>query len=341
VPLTGNMRGQEWKNIYDLVAPYPNEPSLDVDARLQKKQLDAKSMVKMGENFFTSLGFPPLPQTFWERSLFTRPKDRDVVCHASAWDVQWNGDLRIKMCIQPTEEDLITIHHELGHDFYFQSYDTLPILFQQGANDGFHEGIGDTIALSVTPNYLHSIGLLDKVSDSPKAKINHQMKMALGKVAFLPFGLLIDKWRWDVFSGKITAANYNATWWEMRKLYQGEVPPSPRSEEQFDPAAKFHIASSTPYARYFMATVYQFQFHRALCQAAGFKGPLDECSIYGSKEAGAKLRAMLQLGASKPWPDALEVISGQREADASAIIDYFAPLKAWLDEQNKGETCGW
>ncbi len=341
VPLTGNMWGQEWKNIYDLVAPYPKEPSLDVDARLQKKQVDAKSMVKMGENFFTSLGFPPLPQTFWERSLFTRPKDRDVVCHASAWDVQWNGDLRIKMCIQPTEEDLITIHHELGHDFYFQSYDTLPILFQQGANDGFHEGIGDTIALSVTPNYLHSIGLLDKVSDSPKAKINHQMKMALGKVAFLPFGLLIDKWRWDVFSGKITAANYNATWWEMRKLYQGEVPPSPRSEEQFDPAAKFHIASSTPYARYFMATVYQFQFHRALCQAAGFKGPLDECSIYGSKEAGAKLRAMLQLGASKPWPDALEVISGQREADASAIIDYFAPLKAWLDEQNKGETCGW
>jgi peptidyl-dipeptidase A len=341
VPLTGNMWGQEWKNIYDLVAPYPKEPSLDVEARLKKNKVDAKAMVKIGESFFTSLGFPPLPPTFWERSLFTRPRDRDVVCHASAWDVQWNDDLRIKMCIQQTEEDLITIHHELGHDFYFQSYYTQPILFQQGANDGFHEGIGDTIALSVTPSYLHSIGLLDKVSDSPRAKINHQMKMALGKVAFLPFGLLIDKWRWDVFSGKITPASYNETWWEMRKLYQGEVPPVARGEDQFDPAAKFHIASSTPYARYFMATVYQFQFHRALCQAAGFKGPLDECSIYGSKEAGAKLRAMLQLGASKPWPDALEVISGQREADATAILDYFAPLKAWLDEQNKGEVCGW
>jgi len=341
VQLTGNMWGQEWKNIYDLVAPYPKEGSLDVDSGLKKKKVDARAMVKIGEGFFTSLGFPPLPQTFWERSLFTRPRDRDVVCHASAWDVQWNGDLRIKMCIQPTEEDLITIHHELGHDFYFQSYDTLPILFQQGANDGFHEGIGDTIALSVTPSYLHSIGLLDKVSNNPRAKINHQMKMALGKVAFLPFGLLIDKWRWDVFSGKITPASYNATWWEMRKLYQGEVPPVSRGEDQFDPAAKFHIASSTPYARYFMATVYQFQFHRALCQAAGFKGPLDECSIYGSKEAGKKLRAMLSLGASKPWPDALEVISGQREADASAILDYFAPLKAWLDDQNKGESCGW
>jgi peptidyl-dipeptidase A len=341
VELTGNMWGQEWKNIYDLVAPYPKEPSLDVEAGLKKKKTTPKEMVKIGENFFTSLGFPPLPQSFWDRSLFTRPKDRDVVCHASAWDVQWDGDLRIKMCIQPNEEDLITIHHELGHDFYFQSYYTLPILFQQGANDGFHEGIGDTIALSVTPAYLHSIGLLDKVADNPKAKINHQMKMALGKVAFLPFGLLIDKWRWDVFSGKITPANYNTTWWELRKQYQGEAPPVPRGEDQFDPAAKFHIASSTPYARYFMATVYQFQFHRALCQAAGFKGPLDECSIYGNKDAGRKLRAMLQLGASKPWPDALEVISGQREADATAILDYFAPLMKWLDEENKGEKCGW
>jgi peptidyl-dipeptidase A len=341
VPALGNMWGQEWHNIYDLVEPYPGEPSIDVSKTLEKKKIEPKEMVRTGERFFTSLGFPPLPPSFWERSLFTRPQDRDVVCHASAWDVQWNGDLRIKMCIEPSEQDLITIHHELGHDFYFQSYDTLPILFQQGANDGFHEGIGDTLALSVTPTYLKSIGLLDQVADNQKAKINHQMKMALEKVAFLPFGLLIDKWRWDVFAGKIDPAHYNDAWWELRRKYQGEAPPVARSEQDFDPGAKFHVAGSTPYARYFLATIYQFQFHRALCAAAGVQGPLDECSIYGSKAAGDKLRSMLSMGASKPWQEAMQQITGQREADATAILDYFKPLKGWLDDQNQGEQCGW
>ncbi|MHB8420889.1 MAG: M2 family metallopeptidase [Myxococcales bacterium] len=341
VPALGNMWGQEWTDIYDLVAPYPKEPSLNVGKKLVQKKETPVQMVKLAEGFFTSLGFPPLPETFWKRSLLARPRDRDVVCHASAWDVQWDGDLRIKVCVQPTEDDLVTLHHELGHDFYFQSYDTLPILFQQGANDGFHEGIGDTIALSVTPAYLHQLGLLDRTSASDKARINQLMKRALFKVAFLPFGLLIDQWRWDVFDGKVDPAHYNAAWWELRRKYQGEVPPSPRDESDFDPGAKYHITSSTPYARYFLAAIYQFQFHRALCQAAGFKGPLDECSVYGNKAAGAKLRAMLSLGASKPWPDAMEALTGQRQADASAIEDYFAPLKAWLDKENAGQQCGW
>jgi peptidyl-dipeptidase A len=255
--------------------------------------------------------------------------------------VQWNGDLRIKVCVQPTEDDLTTLHHELGHDFYFQSYNSRPMLFQQGANDGFHEGIGDTIALSVTPSYLHQIGLLDKPSASEKARLNQLMKRALGKVAFLPFGLLIDKWRWDVFDGKIDPAHYNQAWWDLRKQYQGEAPPAPRGEDDFDPGAKYHVASSTPYARYFLAAIYQYQFHRALCQAAGYKGPLDECSVYGSKEAGKKLHDMLALGASQPWPAAMKAITGQEQADASAILDYYQPLKAWLDQQNKGEKCGW
>ena len=341
VPLTGNMWGQTWGNIYDLVAPYPKQPSLDVDAQLRKRNLSPKEMVKMGERFFTSLGFPPLPETFWERSLFSRPRDREVVCHASAWDVQWNDDLRIKVCLEQTEEDFRTIHHELGHDFYFQSYTTQPILFQQGANDGFHEGIGDTLALSVTPAYLKSIGLLDKVADNDQARINHLMKMALEKVAFLPFGYAIDKWRWDVFAGKVTPDQYNTAWWADRLKYQGEAPPTPRPASAFDPGAKYHVASSTPYARYFLAAIYQFQFHRALCKASGYTGPLDGCSIYGSKEAGAKLRAMLSLGASKPWQEALAQLSGENDADATAILDYFAPLKTWLDGATKGEACGW
>lgn len=339
--LLGNMWAQQWDAIYDMVEPYPGQGSLDVDKKLKEKKYEPQKMVKLGEAFFTSLGLDELPKSFWERSLFTRPKDREVVCHASAWDVSWNNDLRIKMCIEPTEDDLITIHHELGHDYYFHYYYKLPILFQAGANDGFHEGIGDTLALSVTPSYLKNLGLLDQVPAGDKGRLNFQMKMALDKVAFLPFGFLIDKWRWDVFSGKTPKNKYNEAWWALRTKYQGVASPTPRSEADFDPGAKFHVPASTPYVRYFLARIYQFQFHRALCKAAGHKGSLDTCSIYGNKEAGAKLKAMLQLGQSKPWPEALAVLSGEKKADAGAMLEYFAPLRSYLKDQNKGEQCGW
>jgi peptidyl-dipeptidase A len=339
--LLGNMWAQEWNNIGDLVSPFPGEPSLDVGNKLRSQHWDATKMVRQGEHFFTAIGFDPLPHGFWERSLLTRPRDREVVCHASAWDVTWSGDLRIKVCLEPTEEDFITIHHELGHIFYFQRYESLPILFRQGANDGFHEAIGDTMALSVTPEYLRSIGLLDASQPGEHARINQQMKMALDKVAFLPFGLLIDKWRWEVFSGKVAPAEYNDAWWKLKTQYQGVSPPAPRSAEDFDPGAKFHVASSTPYIRYFLARVYQFQFHKALCQAAGHVGPLDRCSIRDSRAAGAKLMAMLSLGATKPWPDALEAIGAGRTADARPMLEYFAPLMQWLAQENKGQACGW
>ena len=343
--LLGNMWAQEWASIYDLVAPYPDERSFDVTQALEAARWDAVKMVRAGERFFTSLGFDPLPPTFWERSLFVRPRDREVVCHASAWDVTWSDDLRVKMCIEPTEEDFVTIHHELGHDFYFQSYTKLPILFQQGANDGFHEAIGDTMALSVTPEYLAGLGLhaagARGTERSERAHINAQLKMALDKVAFLPFGLLIDKWRWDVFAGKIRPEQYTAAWWQLKTTYQGVSPPVPRTADDFDPGAKFHVASSTPYVRYFLARIYQFQFHRALCRAAGDSGPLDQCSIHDNRAAGAKLSAMLSLGASRPWPDAMEALGAGRRADAAAMLEYFAPLERWLAEQNKDKTCGW
>jgi peptidyl-dipeptidase A len=350
VELLGNMWAQEWNNIYDLVVPYPREAPLDVGKKLASGTggWDAQRMVHQGERFFIGLGFDPLPESFWERSLFTRPRDREVVCHASAWDVTWSGDLRIKMCIEPTEEDFITIHHELGHDFYFQRYQSLPILFQAGANDGFHEAIGDTMALSVTPEYLRTIGLLDPAQrrNGPSgaedhARINEQLKIALDKVAFLPFGLTIDKWRWEVFSGKIPPSAYNAAWWRLKNLYQGVAPPQARSESDFDPGAKYHVPASTPYIRYFLARIYQFQFHKALCQAAGYKGALDRCSIHDNAAAGAKLMAMLSMGASRPWPDALEAIGAGRKADAGPLLDYFAPLRGWLADQNKSEQCGW
>jgi peptidyl-dipeptidase A len=338
--LLGNMWAQSWDYLYPELEPYKGTAQIDVTPVLAKKY-DAKQMVKIGEAFYMSLGMDPLPQTFWERSQFTKPADKNVVCHASAWDVQYNNDLRIKMCINRNQEDLWTIHHELGHDYYFHYYYQLPVLYQGGANDGFHEAIGDTIQLSMTPEYLKEKGLLAKVVKNDKATINQQMQVALGKIAFLPFGLLVDKWRWDVFSGAVTPEQYNQHWWDLKKQYQGVAPPIERAATDFDPGAKYHVAANVPYMRYFLAAVLQFQFHKALCAKAGFQGPLHECSIYGNKDAGAAYMKMLSLGASKPWQDALFELTGTREMDASPILEYFTPLQGWLTEQNKGQQCGW
>jgi peptidyl-dipeptidase A len=339
--LLGNMWSQEWSNVYELVEPFKGQGMPNVTRALKQKRYTEKGMVELAEKFFVSLGLDELPDTFWERSLFIKPKDREVECHASAWDVSYDGDLRIKMCIQINEEDLQVVHHELGHNYYYQNYFKLPMLFQQGANDGFHEAIGDAIALSITPGYLKQVGLIDKVADNDKAEINFLMKMALDKIAFLPFGKLIDQWRWDVFAGKTSPSAYNRAWWDLRTKYQGIAPPNERSEEHFDPGAKYHVPANVPYTRYFLAFIYQFQFQRALCREAGHQGPLHKCSIFNNKAAGAKLQALLALGASKPWQEALFAMTGERQGDASAILDYFAPMRTWLAQQNKGETCGW
>ncbi len=339
--LLGNMWAQEWTNIWPLVEPYPGGSSLDITKAMETQKWDAKRIVKTGESFYTSMGLDPLPETFWQRSQFVKPAGRDVVCHASAWNVLIQNDLRVKMCIKANQEDLETIHHELGHNYYEHSYYKLPWLYHGGANDGFHEAIGDSLVLSMTPGYLQKLGLLDKVPTDEKGLIEVQLRDALTRVSFLPFGLLIDKWRWEVFSGKVSPAHYNQAWWELRQKYQGVSAPVSRSEEDFDPGAKYHVPANVPYARYFLARILQYQFHRSMCQASGFKGPLHECSVYGSKAAGDQLKAMLALGASKPWQEALATMTGSREMDATAILDYFAPLQTWLKEQNKGARCGW
>ncbi|GAA5525718.1 hypothetical protein Maes01_02290 [Microbulbifer aestuariivivens] len=338
--LLGNMWAQEWGNIYDVVKDEDMEAPYDLDALIQESGMSEQEMVEVGERFFTSLGFEPLPDTFWERSQFTKPRDRDVVCHASAWNMDGEDDIRIKMCIQKTADDFITVHHELGHNFYQRIYKDQPFLYREGANDGFHEAVGDAVALSITPKYLKEIGLMEEVPGSDK-DVGFLMRQALDKIAFLPFGLLVDKWRWQVFDGEVQPQDYNKAWWQLREDYQGIQAPVARSEADFDPGAKYHIPGNTPYARYFLARIQQFQFHRALCEAAGHKGPLHRCSIYNNDAAGKKLREMLAMGASKPWPEAMQAITGQRELDASAIIDYFAPLMAYLQEQNKGRDCGW
>jgi peptidyl-dipeptidase A len=363
--LLGNMWAQEWGNIYDVVAPADPQLSqfkpLDLEAAL-KQQIAAKDpaaapafipgadlssdaghaaqlaaghdMVHYGEDFFKSLGFAPLPKSFWERSQFVHPRDREVVCHASAWDVDSVDDLRVKMCIEVSADYFTTVHHELGHNFYQRAYDKQPYLFQNGANDGFHEAIGDSIALSITPAYLKTLGLA--TTEPPaEADIPLQLRTALDKVAFLPFALALDEWRWEVFSGQIKPTDYNKAWWALREKYQGVAPPVERSEADFDPGAKNHIPTNVPYARYFLARIYQFQFFKAMCDASGYKGPLNRCSFYGSREAGAKLNHMLEAGQSRPWQQTLKEMTGTDHLDAQAMLDYFAPLYAWLKEQNK------
>ncbi|PZQ09779.1 MAG: peptidase M20 [Rhodanobacter denitrificans] len=368
--LTGNMWQQDWGNLWPILEPYKNVGSLDITGALEKQRAEAlrharagvkgrtgaeetvrlereadlaiaRSMTERAEDFYTSLGMPKLPASFWDKAQLIKPRDRDVVCHASAWDMNLAGDVRIKMCIKPNEEDFTTIYHELGHVYYYLAYNDLPPLFQSGANDGFHEAIGDTVVLSLTPDYLHSIGLVGKPRQSDQAVINAQMRMALAKVAFLPFGLMIDRWRWGVFDGSITPDRYNEAWWSLKAQYQGVAPVEARGEDYFDAGAKYHVPGNTPYTRYFLAHILQFQFYRALCDAAGYQGPLHQCSFYGNKEAGQKFWSMLKKGQSQPWPETLKELTGSGELDATAILDYFAPLQTWLKEQNQGRSCGW
>ena len=370
--LMGNLWQQDWGNLWDILAPYSDAQAgnLDISGALEAMykedyrerqrqfsgepepeqqveleygaQLDvAKQMTERAQDFYASLGMPQLPKSYWEKTQFIKPRDRNVICHASAWDMNMAGDVRTKMCTKPNEEDFTTIYHELGHVYYYMAYNKLPPLFQSGANDGFHEAIGDTIVLAMTPKYLQSIDLVGAQLPSDEALINSQMRMALAKVAFLPFGLMIDRWRWGVFDGSIKPDQYNKAWWELKAKYQGVAPATPRGEEFFDAGAKYHVPGNTPYTRYFLSHVLQFQFYKALCDAAGYKGPLYECSFYGNKAAGEKFWAMLGKGASQPWQKTMQELTGSQKMDATAMLEYFAPLQGWLKQQNEGQQCGW
>jgi peptidyl-dipeptidase A len=368
--LMGNMWQQDWGNLWDMLEPYKGAGSLDITGALEKQyQADyqaalakagpgpgtdalfqaereaqlqvAKQMTERAQDFYTSLGMPKLPESYWTKTQFIKPMDRDVVCHASAWDMNMTGDVRTKMCIKPNEEDFTTIYHELGHVYYYLAYNKLPPLFQAGAHDGFHEAIGDTMVLAMTPDYLKSIGMVGEQQQSNEALINAQMRMALAKVSFMPFGLMIDRWRWGVFDGSIKPADYNKAWWELKAKYQGVAPATARGEDFFDPGAKYHVPGNTPYTRYFLSHVLQFQFYKGLCDAAGYKGPLYNCSFYGNKAAGQKFWAMLEKGASQPWQATLKELTGGEKMDAGAVLEYFAPLQDWLKQQNEGQTCGW
>ncbi len=340
--LLGNMWAQDWQTLMPLVRPPGGRATYDTTQLLVRAGYDARRMTETAERFYTSLGLPELPETFWERSLLTRPRDRDVVCHASAWDLDNLEDIRVKQCIQINSEHFQTIHHELGHNFYQRAYRAQPYLYQNGAHDGFHEAIGDFIALNITPEYLTQIGLLRRNQIPPaSADVSLLMERALEKIAFLPFALSVDQWRWQVFDGRTMPAEYNDDWWALRLRNQGIAPPNTRPADAFDPGAKYHIANNVPYLRYFLSFVLQFQFYEAACQQAGWDGPLHRCTIYGNRAVGERFNAMMEMGASHPWPDALEAFTGTRQMDGGAMVRYFTPLMTWLQEQNRGRTCGW
>ncbi|KRT83863.1 Peptidase, partial [Oryctes borbonicus] len=348
--LLGNMWAQTWGNIVDITLPYPNVTSPVVTQEMLSQGYTPLKMFQTANDFFVSLNLTAMPASFWEKSILEKPSDgRELVCHASAWDF-YDNDVRIKQCTRVNEEDLYTAHHEMGHIEYFLQYSTQPVAYRQGANSGFHEAVGDVISLSVsTPKHLQKISLLNHTSLDISEALNSLYKTGLDKIVFLPFGYIMDLWRWDVFAGKTPKDNWNCKWWELRHDYQGVEPPVDRSEDDFDPAGKYHTVASVPYIRYFVSFIIQFQFHRALCLKAGDyvpndpNKPLHNCDIYRSTEAGNALGDMLQMGASKPWPDAMEVLTGQRNMDAGGLLEYFKPLQTWLEEENNknGVFIGW
>ncbi|KAB0790846.1 hypothetical protein PPYR_14878 [Photinus pyralis] len=350
--LLGNMWAQSWSNIADFTLPHPSAKRADITSELLNQGYDALKMFKTAEEFFVSLNLKKMTPEFWERSILVKPNDgRELVCHASAWDFFDKKDFRIKQCTSVNFEDFTTAHHEMGHIQYYLQYSDQPVVYRQGANDGFHEAVGDVMSLSVSSTkHLKRIGLIDaNTPDNDAVDLNALFMIGLDKIAFLPFGYLMDKWRWGIFDGNITAEDYNCKWWEYRTSIQGVEPPVDRSEDDFDAAAKYHIVADVPYLRYFVSFVIQFQFHRAACELAGEYDPEDptkplhKCDIYHSTKAGESIAKMLQMGSSRPWPDAMEVLTGQRKMDASGLLEYFRPLHKWLEAENKknGAYIGW
>ncbi|RWS24917.1 TPA angiotensin converting enzyme precursor-like protein [Leptotrombidium deliense] len=341
--LLGNMWAQQWGNIYNEVVPYADLPQIDVTSEMIKQGYDAMKMFKLSEKFFVDLGLNKMEDEFWKNSIIVKPENRELICHASAWDFSDGSDFRIKMCTDVNFHDLITIHHEMGHIQYYQLYKDQPQVFREGANPGFHEALGDLMGLSVsTPGHLKKIKLLNNFDESDKGTINFQLKLALDKVAFMPFGYLIDLWRWGVFEGTTTKDQYTRKWWELRINYQGISPPVKRSENDFDPGGKYHVAANSPYMSYFVSHILQFQWHKALCMLAK-ETILHKCDIDGNKEVGDKIRKVFSQGASIPWQKQLENLTDSAEMSAKPLLEYFTPLREFLKKElaAANEKPGW
>ena len=338
--LLGSPWGGRWEALYDLVRSPERELRDELTRRLERRRIDAAAMARLGERFFHSLGFGPLPATFRARSRLVGAADAGIVCRPGAWHIDAGSDVRLRMCIEGSADDLVTVHEMLGRTHYHWAYRFQDPLFRTDpAAGGFEAGVAGAIGLSMTPEYFVRAGVLERVPAVDEVGL--LLRRALETLAYVPFGLAVDRWRSEVFSGQVGVEAYNRTWWELRRSYQGVGPAAPRGDAAFDPGAAAPVAGNRPSTPGVIGRILQFQLHRALCEAAGDTRALHECSVFGSRRAGARLLAMMEPGAGRPWPEALESLTGTRALDAGAMLDYFAPLAAWLDAQNAGRTCGW
>jgi len=346
--LLGDMWAQDWTSIIDILLPGDMYKQSELDATLRRADYSVRKMFRLAEEFFTSLGLERMTVDFWRRSVFVRPAGNWLMdCHASAHDFFTPKDFRVKMCAEVSTADLQTIHHELGHVVYFMQYRDQPALFRTGANAAFHEAVGDTVAMSVTsPQHWRSV-VLGRRLPAPRSKhvpdteINFLLRMALSRVAMLSYAYVLEKWRYQAFRGDVKPSQYNTRYWELREKCQGVKAPVIRDRENFDPGAKFHVAANIPYSRYFLSAIIQFQLHAALCRSKQHVATPHTCDIYGSLAAGRRLKTVLSLGASRPWPEVMKIITGYRDIRADKIIEYFRPLMAWLRQENRGHSIGW
>ncbi|KAM6291936.1 angiotensin-converting enzyme 2 [Porphyrio hochstetteri] len=341
--LLGDMWGRFWTNLYPLTVPYPAKPNIDVTSTMVLKKWDAMKIFKAAETFFDSIGLYKMTEGFWNNSMLTEPTDnRKVVCHPTAWDLG-KGDYRIKMCTKVTMDDFLTAHHEMGHIEYDMAYSKQPYLLRGGANEGFHEAVGEIMSLSAaTPQHLKSLDLLEPTfQEDEETEINFLLKQALTIVGTMPFTYMLEKWRWMVFRGEITKEEWTKRWWEMKREIVGVVEPVLHDETYCDPAVLFHVSNDYSFIRYYTRTIYQFQFQEALCKAANHNGPLHTCDITNSTAAGTKLRELLELGRTKPWTQALENVTGEKYMNAAPLLHYFEPLYEWLQGNNSGRYIGW
>ncbi|XP_041066850.1 angiotensin-converting enzyme 2 [Carcharodon carcharias] len=344
--LLGDMWGRFWGNLYSWSIPYPHQEDIDVTPEMVKQGWNPKEMFQKADAFFQSLGLQAMNDNFWHYSMIEKPTDgRKVVCHPTAWDMGNGADFRIKMCTEVNMENFLTVHHEMGHIQYDMEYANQTYLFRDGANEGFHEGVGEIMSLSAaTPLYLKSLGLLpDSFIEKNETDINFLLKQALTIVGTLPFTLMMEEWRWKMFQGRIPKDQWMKMFWEMKREMVGVVEPLPHDETYCDPAALYHISNDYSFIRYYTRTFYQFQFHEALCRKAKHSGELHKCAITNSTKAGKALRDMLRLGKSQSWTRALQLVTGETKMNAAPLLKYFQPLYDWLKKNNaeNGRMIGW
>ena len=326
-----NRWGQDWNAMV-------NVEGVDLDGALSDKPREW--LMEQGERFYKSLGFGPLPASYWEKSsLYPLPEDAGYKKnnHASAWHMDLQEDVRCLMSIVPNRDMYETVHHELGHIYYFMAYTNpnVPPLLREGANRAYHEGIGSLMGLAAMQKpFLAGLELIPESAGSDD--MQSLLKEALNYVVFIPWSAgVMTEFEHDLYATDLSADQYTARWWDLKKKYQGIVAPNERGPEYCDPASKTHINNdAAQYYDYALSFVLLFQLHDHIAGKILHQDPR-ATNYYGSKEVGTFLQGILEKGASGDWRKMLKEKTGE-DLSARAMLSYFEPLMGYLKEQNKG-----